>query len=132
VRAVALLGLLFCASAFAENGLAVHFTIKKSAGNETSTYTNGLLMRLTEASTMTFPEQYEMRIESRAVNDGKVDLVVTLKDLSSGKSVYAGSGATTLKVGASQTVSLHQLQSAQASYEIFMDTAYGKLPESAH
>ena len=130
-KAIGFLALAFCTFAYAENGLVVHFTIKKTVGSEVSTYTNGVLMRLTEASTLTFPGQYEMRLESHATTEGKENLVVTLKDISSGKPVYAGSGATTLQVGKSATVPFHQLAQAKAGYEIFMDTSYGQLPQAA-
>ncbi len=119
-------------SAFAEDGLVVHFTIKKTAGDETKTYTNTVLMRLSEASTFTFPGMYEMRLDSRAMQGDQENLVIAIKDISSGKPVYAGDGATTLKVGASTTIPLHQLQNAQARYEVFLDTSYGQLPKSVH
>ncbi len=131
MKTIAVLCLLFCGSAFGADGLVVHFTVKKSIGNATSTYTNGILMGLTEASTQTLPG-YEMRFDSRALNDGEVKLVITLKDLSSGKPIYAGSAGTVLKVGASQTLSFHELPDAQARYEVFVDTSYGKLPEPSH
>ena len=66
--AVALVGVLLCAPAIAEDGLVVHFTIQKTSGTETKTYTNTVLMRLSEASTFTFPGMYEMRLDSRAMN----------------------------------------------------------------
>lgn len=131
MKIVAILGLLFCGSAFGAEGLVVHFTVKQSDVNVTSTYANGLLMRLTEVSTQTFPGLYEMHVDSRTLNDGEVKLVVTLKDLSSGKPAYAGSAGTTLKVGASQTLSFHQLAEAKERYEVYVDTSYGQLPESA-
>jgi hypothetical protein len=132
MKIIAMLGLLFCGSAFGAEGLVVHFSVKKSDANVTSTYANGLLMRLTEVSTQTFPGLYEMRVDARALNDGEVKLVLTLKDLSSGKPVYAGSAGTTLKVGASQTLSFHQLADAKVRYEVFVDTSYAQLPESAN
>jgi len=132
LKAIWLLALIFCTSAFAENGLVVHFTVKKTVGNDVRTFTDGVLVRLTESSTLTFPGQYEMHLESRAVSNGDENLVVTLKDLSSGEPVYAGSGATTLKVGKSATVPFHQLAQAKASYEVFLDTSYGQLPQATH
>ncbi len=128
VKKIAILGLLFCGLAYAEDGLVVHFTVKKLAGNETSTVSNGVLMRLTETTTQTFPGQYEMRLDSKAGKDGEINLMVVLKDLSSGKPIYAGSAGTTLKVGGSQTLSFHQLSSSAVTYDVFVDTAYGKLP----
>ncbi|NQD37615.1 hypothetical protein HPT27_11315 [Permianibacter sp. IMCC34836] len=124
--------LTLISSAFAEEGLVVHLTIKKSAGERASTYTNGVLMRQTEAVTMTFPNEYEMRLESEAIGKDEVNIVVTLKDITSDKPIYAGSGAVTLKVGSSATVPFHQLEAASASYEIFLDTSYGQLPETAN
>lgn len=132
LKVVGFLALVLSINAFAENGLVVHFTIKKTAGSEVTSYTNGALVRLTEASTLTFPGQYEMRLESRALSNNEENLVVTIKDLSSGKPVYAGSGAATVKVGKSVTLPFHQLAQSNASYEVFLDTSYGQLPKSAH
>ena len=130
--AVALAGVLLCAPVFAEDGLVVHFTIKKTFGTETKTYTNTVLMRLSEVSTFTFPGLYEMRLDSRATHEGEENLVIALKDVSSGKPVYAGSGAATLRVGEHVTVPLHQLHNAEARYQVFLDTSYGQLPNSVH
>jgi len=129
---LALCALFFCSIASAEDGLVVHFTIKKSEADKTSTYSNAVLMRLTETSELTFPNQYGVRLESRAVDEGRVNLVVTLKDLSRDKPVYAGSGAATVAVGKSTTVPFHQLQNTQVRYEVSLDTSYGQLPKSAH
>jgi hypothetical protein len=120
--------LLFCVTAHAEEGLVVHFTIKKSAGNAVSTYTNGILQRLSESTTTTFGE-YEMRTESHVVGKDQENIVVTLKDLSSGKPIYVGSGAVTLQVGKSETIALHQLAESKFKYELFVDTSYGALPK---
>ena len=119
-------------SAQANDGLVVHFTITKTAGNKVTTYTNGVLVRLTEVSTFTFPGQYQVLLETRAVGDGAENLVVTVKDLSSGKSVYAGSGAANVQVGKSATIPFHQLAQAGANYKVFVDTSYGQLPKSAN
>ncbi|MBN8727847.1 MAG: hypothetical protein J0H15_09110 [Xanthomonadales bacterium] len=109
-KAIAFLALAFvCASAQAKDGLVVHFTITKTAGNNVSTYTNGVLMGLTETSTFTFPGQYQVLVEARAAGDGAENLVVTVKDLSSGKPVYAGSGAANVQVGKSTTIPFYQL-----------------------
>jgi hypothetical protein len=132
LKAIGFSALAFCAIAHADDGLVVHFTIKKTAGTQVNSYTNGVLIRLTEASDITFPGQYEMHLESRDMGNGEVNLVVTLKDLTSGKPVYAGSGAATVKVGAFANVSFHQLQQASAKYEVFLDTSYGELPQPSH
>lgn len=133
LKAIAFLALVFvCAFAQAEDGLVVHFTISKTAGNSVTTYTNGVLMRLTEASTFTFPGQYQILLEARAAGDGAENLVVTVKDLSSGKAVYAGSGAANVQVGRSATIPFHQLARASANYKVFVDTSYGQLPKSAN
>src|ERR1700759_537301 len=104
---IALLPLSFCAPLVAEDGLVVHFTIRKASGAENSTYANGVLKRLTEAWTFTFPGQYELRLDAKALEAGKENIVVTLKDLSGAKPVYAGSGSATLQIGESQTVAFH-------------------------
>lgn len=133
LKAIAFLALAFVsASAQAKGGLVVHFTITKTDGNSVTTYTNGVLMRLTEASTFTFPGQYQVLLEARAAGDGAENLIVTVKDLSSGKPVYAGSGAAKVQVGKSATIPFHQLARASASYKVFVDTSYGRLPESAN
>jgi hypothetical protein len=123
---------LVCASAQANDGLVVHFTITKTAGNSVTTYTNGVLIPLTQASTFTFPGQYEVLLEARAVGDGAENLVVTVKDLSGGKPVYAGSGAVNIQVGKSATIPFHQLAQASTSYKVLVDTSYGQLPKSAN
>src|SRR5690606_15266180 len=115
-------------SAHAEDGLVVHFTIKETEGSRTTTYSNGVLMRLTEASTMVFSDQYELSLESQHIGGEDVNLVVTLKDLSSGKPTYAGSGAETVTIGKSATIRLHELPQATIRYEVFLDTSYGQLP----
>ena len=65
------------------------------------------VMRLTEAATFTFPNQYQVLLEARAAGDGAENLMVTVKDLSSGKPIYAGSGAANVQVGKSATISFH-------------------------
>lgn len=132
-KSIAFLGLaLVCASAQAEDGLVVHFTIVKTAGGAVTTYTNGALMRLTESSAFTFPGQYQVLLEARAAGGGVEDLVVTVKDLSSGKPVYAGSGAASVQVGKSATIPFHQLAHAAARYKVVVDTSYGRLPTVAN
>ncbi|HTQ99938.1 MAG TPA: hypothetical protein VMH83_08105 [Candidatus Acidoferrum sp.] len=131
-KILAISGLVLATTSFAEDGLVVHFTIKKTVEGKVNTYSNGVLLRLTEASTITSPQGYEMRLESKAVDGDAVNLVVTLKDLSSNKPIYAGSGAVKLKVATSATVPLHQLEQAQSAYEVFLDTSYGQLPTPAH
>jgi hypothetical protein len=73
-----------------------------------------------------------MHLVSHDMGKGEVNLVVTLKDLSSGKPVYAGSGAATVKVGALANVPFYQLQQASAKYEVSLDTSYGQLPQPSH
>lgn len=114
--------------AFAQDGLAVHFIVSKFSAEKQSSYANGVLMRQTDEATLKFPAQYEMRIESREIEDGTVNLMVTLKDLSAGKPIYAGSGAAKLKIGESRLIPLDATESQVARYTIFVDTAYGKLP----
>lgn len=126
-----LLGLLASTTALAEDGLAIHFTIKKTVGSSVSTYSDGVLMRTTEASSFEFPKRYALTLESRATDHNEVNIVATLKDLSSGKAVYAGSNAVSLKVGASANLRLHQVDQALAKYEIRFDTAYAPLPAAA-
>lgn len=126
--AMALSCLLLCGSAVSEEGLVVRFTIKKTAVELTKTYTSGVLVRMGEAASLTIPNEYEMRLESSPEGNDQVNLVISLKDLSSGRPVYAGSGATTLKVGDSTTLALHQLAQAPWKYAVFLDTAYGQLP----
>ncbi len=128
---IVLLGMFFCTTAAAEDGLVVHFTIKKTAPHTVNTYANGVLLRLTENSTQSFPGQHEVRLESRAIGNGEVNLVVTLKDLSGRLPLYAGSGAAMLKVGSSVDIPLHQLAGAANRYEVAVDTSYGPLPQTA-
>ena len=128
--AIAFVLLFASASAFAKQGLVVHFTIKKILANKTTTYTNGVLMKLTESSSFTFPGLYEMRLESRALAKDKENIVVTLKDISSGKPIYAGSNVATVKIGDMKTISLHELHGTQTQYEVTLDTSYGELPNS--
>jgi hypothetical protein len=116
--------------AFAEDGVMVHFTITKTAGDTVSTYTNGVLMRLTESTRQIIPGYYEMRLQSRQLADDAVALTVTLKDISGHKPRYAGSNAATLKVGDSGTLVMQTLPTEAARYEVLLDTSYGRLPET--
>jgi len=127
-----LLALLYSAVSNAEDGLVVHFTIKKTQGSDVSSFTNGVLIKLTEGSTITFAGQYEMHLEALAMPNRDENLVITLKDLSTGIPVYAGAGATTVQIGKSATLQLHQLPQAAARYEVYIDTSYGQLPSPAH
>lgn len=127
-HAGALLCWFLSSAAVAEDGLVVHFTITKATGNQLSTYSNGVLMRLTAVSTMTFPGLYDLTLESRAVEKDRVNLIVTLNDRSTGKPIYAGSGAATLQVGTATTIAIHSLAHAQSEYAVRLSTAYGPLP----
>lgn len=128
MRLLLFLVVMFCMPAFAQDGMVIHFIVSKTSANKQSTYANGVLMQKTGAATLTFPTQYEMRIESREIGDGAVNLMITLKDLSIGKPIYAGSGATKLNIGESRVIPLDATESQAARYKIFVDTAYGKLP----
>jgi hypothetical protein len=125
---MALSCLLLGGTAASEEGLVVRFTIKKTAGEVTKTYTSGVLVQMREAASLSIPNEYDMRLESRPGGSDQVNLIISLKDLSSGRPVYAGSGVTTLKVGESTTLEIQQLEQAPAKYEAFLDTAYGQLP----
>jgi len=120
--------MMFCMPAFAQDGIVVHFIVSKFSTEKSSTYANGVLMRQTDEATLTFPTQYEVRIESRELEKGTVNLMLTLKDLSTGKPIYAGSRATKLKIGESRLISLDATESQVTRYKVFVDTAYGKLP----
>lgn len=128
MKALALAMLWIATPVLGNDGLVVHFTITKTMGSATNTYSNGVLMRLTESTTQIFPGQYEMRLESRQIADETVSLMVTLKDLSDGKPRYAGSNAVELKVGQAANLVLHELPTTHAHYEILLDTSYGELP----
>jgi hypothetical protein len=85
-------------------------------------------MQMQETVNLTIPNLYELRLESRPEGSDQINLVVILKDVSSGRRVFAGSGAATLKVGQSTILELHQLAQAPAKFEVWLDTAYGQLP----
>lgn len=125
-----LASIAFCATALADDGLVIHFTVSKFTAEKKSTYSNGVLMRKTEVTSMIFPNQYEIRIDSKEISSGEVNLMMILKDVSKGMPVYAGSGASQMKIGESKQILLDSIPGAEVHYEIYVDTSYGQLPTS--
>jgi len=128
MRKVALLALAMMSGvACAEDGLVIQFNIEEKSISSTATskYINAGLMRLDETATFHFVNQYEIKVDSTRVSEGRVRLVITLKDLSEGKSYYVGAKPVELSVGESASLSF---ATTDSSYSLILDTAFGKIP----
>ncbi|MCH9693153.1 MAG: hypothetical protein K0U72_01470 [Gammaproteobacteria bacterium] len=127
-RFFAILLLLICPLALAEDGLTIQLIITEQAdgSDRKQSYTNAILMRLNEEVSFDFADKYVFKVASRQVSSTKVSLVVTLKDVIDGKPYYVGAHPVDLEIG-DQTE--FRLQNYETSYTLNLDTSFGKIPE---
>ncbi|WP_027328324.1 hypothetical protein [Marinimicrobium agarilyticum] len=111
---------------FAEDGLVVQFTIDEVSNNgqERVSYTDALMMTFGEEHTFEVRELYVIKFHPVLIDDGKISLVTTLKDIDDSKPYYVGAAAVELKVGDAEVMSMERNES---SYKVSVDTSYGKL-----
>lgn len=110
-----------------EDGLVIQFNIEEvsGGGQETSSYINAVMMKFGEEHSFSLEELYIIKFRSVLREDGRLNLVTTLKDIENGKPYYVGAVEVDLEVGESHTMSMERDRS---KYQIELDTSYGTLP----
>ena len=116
----------------AEDGLVTQFvitkTIKISEESETrQIYNNAVLVNFNDVHSIDFKGQYTFKITTRTDDFKKVNVLINLKDISTGKPYYVGGHAMDLTVGDSTSFELN-LNNTNTTYSVELDTSYGKLP----
>ncbi|MEM6483623.1 MAG: hypothetical protein AAF662_01375 [Pseudomonadota bacterium] len=126
---VVIVVLLVSASVQAEEGLVVQFQVtEQSQGNtERTGITSAVLMRLNEEVSLELGEMYIVKIAANQMESERVSLLLTLKDIVEGRPFYVGAKSVQLVVGEQ---SKFQFERDGTTYDIGIDTAYGKIPES--
>ena len=117
-------------NAIAEDGLVTQFvitkTVKISEESETrQTYNNAVLVNFNDVHSIDFKDQYTFKITTRTDDFKKVNVLINLKDISTGKPYYIGGHATDLTVGDSTSF---KFSNNKTTYSVELDTSYGKLP----
>ena len=114
----------------AKDGLVTQFTITKTnkISEETETrqsYNRAVLVEFNETNSFDFKDLYTFKITTRTDNFKDVNLLITLKDLSSGKPYFIGVQSTDLTVGDAESF---KFERSGVIYNVDIDTSYGKLP----
>lgn len=128
LRSILCLALIVVSStAVAEDGLVVQLTISKESldGAEKSRYIDAVLLSYPGTSTIELSGLYEVKFQIDDSEAEELDLVFTLKDVSSGKPYYVGAESLSFKVGESSSVKFGR---NGKTYDIVLDTSYGELP----
>ena len=115
--------------AFADSGMALRLTVTEKSAEGTFSITTGVLMKLNEYTSFDVPSHYGIGIQSREEADGRVNLVVSVKDLSGESPVYGGAGTTSLAVGENVLLPLKGIETAVAHYEVRIESSYAELPQ---
>ena len=118
---------IFALSATAEDGLVTQFVITKvvEGSNTQQSYNNAVLVNFNDVHTFDFNGLYSLKLTTRTEDFRKVNVLINLKDLSTGKPYYIGGHATDLTVGDSISFKLNR---DGTTYTVDIDTSYGKLP----
>jgi len=111
----------------AEDGLITQFVITKVAegSNTQQTYNNAVLVNFNDVHSFDFNGLYSLKLTTRTEDFNKVNVLINLKDLSTGKPYYIGGHATDLTIGDSISFKLNRDGN---NYTINIDTSFGKLP----
>ena len=114
----------------AKDGLVTQFTITKiikiSAESETrQIYNRAVLVDFNETNSFDFKDLYTFKITTRTDNFKDVNVLISLKDLSSGKPYFIGVQSTDLTVGDAKSF---KFEHSSVIYNVDIDTSYGKLP----
>jgi hypothetical protein len=114
-------------NATAEDGLVTQFVITKTidGSNERQSYNNAVLVNFNDVHSFDFKDLYTLKITTRTDDFKKVNVLINLKDISTGKPYYVGGHATDLTVGDSTSF---KLSNNKTTYSVELDTSYGKLP----
>jgi len=118
---------IFALSASAEDGLVAQFVITKvvEGSNTQQSYNNAVLVNFNDVHSFDFTGLYSLKLTTRTEDFKKVNVLINLKDLSTGKPYYIGGHATDLAVGDSTSFILNRDGS---TYTVDIDTSFGKLP----
>jgi hypothetical protein len=124
---IAIIFSVFALSASAEDGLVTQFVITKvvEGSNTQQSYNNAVLVNFNDVHSFDFNGLYSLKLTTRTEDFKKVNVLINLKDLSTGKPYYIGGHATDLTVGDSTSFKLNRDGS---TYTVDIDTSFGKLP----
>jgi hypothetical protein len=124
---LAIIASFICPLAIAKDGLVAQLTFNKSAegSNRTQSYQNAVLVNFNDTHTFDFHSFYSVKITTRTEDFEHINLVLTFKDLSSGKPFYIGAKELDIVVGGSKNLSF---QLDNTNYKVNIDTSYRKLP----
>lgn len=128
-RLAGMIVLVFASGAWASEGLALRLTVTETSEQATHSYATAVLMKLTETVSFEQPGLYAFGIQSREIEPGRVNLIVTLKDLSEGSAKYGGGGAAVINVGENADMVLTGLDTSQSSYRVLVESSFAELPE---
>ncbi|WP_347332889.1 hypothetical protein [Marinimicrobium locisalis] len=114
-------------AAVSEDGLVVQLTISEESldGSQRSNYTDAVLLRYPGTFTVELSGHYVTKFQVDQSRSETIDMVFTIKDISSGKPYYVGAEPLSFEVGESTTVNFER---NDKKYNIVLDTSYGKLP----
>jgi hypothetical protein len=124
---IAIIFSVFSLSASAEDGLITQFVITKvvDGSNTKHSYNNAVLVNFNDVHSFDFKGLYSLKLTTRTEDFKKVNVLINLKDLSTGKPYYVGGRATDLTVGDSTNFNFNR---DGITYTVDIDTSYGKLP----
>ena len=116
----------------AEDGLVTQFNITKitQVSENSATrqiYNNAVLVNFNDVHSFDFKDQYVFKITTRTDDFKEVNVVINLKDISTGKPYYVGGKAIDLIVGDSTKFKLKP-SNTNLTYNVELDTSYGVLP----
>jgi hypothetical protein len=124
---IAIIFSVFALSASAEDGLVTQFVITKvvEGSNTQQSYNNAVLVNFNDVHSFDFNGLYSLKLTTRTEDFKKVNVLINLKDLSTGKPYYIGGHATDLTVGDSTSLKLNR---DGRTYTVDIDTSFGKVP----
>ncbi|WP_282111067.1 hypothetical protein [Shewanella algicola] len=114
--------------AMAEQGLVVGFSIEEyvTDAQDTTSSTSNILMGLNETVSIEVEGDYVVTMTSKQLQAEKIQLTVSLSDLSNGAPNVVDKDRT-LKLAVGQTTR-YELAQAEHVYQVSIDTVYGELP----
>ncbi|MGX9463500.1 hypothetical protein ACWXWU_20075 [Shewanella sp. A14] len=113
--------------AMAEQGLVVEISIEEhvTQSQDVTISTSKIIMGLNESISLDVEGDYGVTIVSKQLHAKKVNLLVSLSDLSNDAPQLLGDKSLKLNVGNSSS---YKLIHKDHSYKVTIDTGYGQLP----
>ncbi|QCZ94677.1 hypothetical protein [Salinimonas iocasae] len=126
---IILVALLVTTSIQAEDGLftRLFFEKLKTDSNVAQSYNTGFLAEFNSNNTVDIAELYNLHIINRKLEDGTVNIFISLKDISTGKPYNIGANAEDFVIGEQKSFSF---ENNGYHYSISIDTSLNALPGS--